>query len=136
MKVPLLDLKAQYAGIKDEVLAAVSEVLESQACILGPRVEELEQRVAALSDCKFAVGVSSGTDALLAALMALEIGAGDEVITTTFSFFASAGCVGRVGATSVVVDIGPRTYNINPRQIEQPLSPRTEPRLPATPYGQ
>ena len=118
MKVPLLDLKAQYATIKDEVLAAVSEVLDSQVCILGPKVAELEQRVAALSDCQFGVGVSSGTDALLASLMALNIGPGDEVITTPFTFFATAGCISRTGALPVFVDIDPCTYNVDPAKIE------------------
>ncbi len=136
MKVPLLDLKAQYAGIKDEVLSAIGEVLDSQVCILGPKVAELERQVAALSDCKFGVGVSSGTDALLAALMALEIGAGDEVITTSFTFFATAGCVSRAGATPVFVDIDPRTYNIDTQLIERAITPRTKAIIPVHLFGQ
>jgi dTDP-4-amino-4,6-dideoxygalactose transaminase len=136
MKVPLLDLKAQYAGIKDEVLAAVSDVLESQVCILGPRVEELERQVAALSDCRYGVGVSSGTDALLAALMALEIGPGDEVITPSFTFFATGGCVSRLGATPVFVDIDPRSYNIDPQLIERAIAPRTKAIIPVHLFGQ
>ena len=118
MKIPLLDLKAQYAGIRNEVMNAVSEVLESQVCILGPKVDELEKKVAALSDCPFAVGVSSGTDALLAALMALGIGAGDEVITTPFTFFATAGCVSRVRRQAGLRRYRPGTYNIDPARIE------------------
>ena len=136
MKVPLLDLKAQYAGIKDEVLAAVGEVLESQVCILGPRVVELEQRVAALSDCRYGVGVSSGTDALLVALMALEIGPGDEVITPSFTFFATGGCVSRVGATPVFVDIDPLSYNIDPQHIERAITARTKAIIPVHLFGQ
>jgi dTDP-4-amino-4,6-dideoxygalactose transaminase len=136
MKVPLLDLKAQYAGIKDEVLNAIGEVLDSQVCILGPKVAELEREVAALSDCKFGVGVSSGTDALLAALMAMEIGAGDEVITTSFTFFATAGCVSRTGARPVFVDINPRTYNIDPHLIERAITPRTKAIIPVHLFGQ
>jgi dTDP-4-amino-4,6-dideoxygalactose transaminase len=136
MKVPLLDLKAQYATIKDEVIAAVSEVLESQVCILGPKVTELEERVAALSDCKFGVGVSSGTDALLACLMALGIGPGDEVITTTFTFFATAGCISRTGALPVFIDIDPRTYNLDPAKIEAAITDRTKAIIPVHLYGQ
>ena len=136
MKVPLLDLRAQYATIKSDVLAAVNEVLDSQVCILGPKVAELEQQVAALSDCKFAVGVSSGTDALLASLMALDIGSGDEVITTSFTFFATAGCISRVGALPVFVDIDRRTYDLDPAQIEAAISPRTKAIIPVHLYGQ
>ena len=136
MKVPLLDLKAQHAAIREQVLAAVAEVLDSQVCILGPKVEELEQRVAALSGCKYGVGVSSGTDAILAALMALEIGPGDEVIVPAFTFFATAGCVSRVGATPVFVDIDPRTYNMDPRLIEPAITPGTKAIIPVHLFGQ
>jgi len=136
MKVPLLDLKAQHSSIRDQVLAAVTEVLDSQVCILGPKVEELEERVAALSDCKYGVGVSSGTDAILAALMALEIGPGDEVITPAFTFFATAGCVSRTGATPVFVDIDPRTYNVDVELIERAVTPRTKAIIPVHLFGQ
>ncbi len=136
MKVPLLDLKAQYSTIREDVLAAVAEVLESQVCIGGPKVAELERKVAAISDCKFGVAVSSGTDALLCALMSLSIGQGDEVITTPFSFFATAGCVSRVGATPVFVDIDPNTYNINPELIEAAITPRTKAIIPVHLFGQ
>jgi dTDP-4-amino-4,6-dideoxygalactose transaminase len=136
MKVPLLDLKAQHNSIRDEVLAAVGEVIDSQVCILGPKVEELEERVAALSDCRYGTGVSSGTDAILAALMALEIGAGDEVSAPAFTFFATAGCVSRTGATPVFVDIDPRTYNMDPQQMERVITPRTKAIIPVHLFGQ
>jgi dTDP-4-amino-4,6-dideoxygalactose transaminase len=136
MQVPLLDLKAQYATIKDEILAAVSEVLETQVCIGGPKIDELEKKIAAVSDCKFAVGVSSGTDAILNSLMSLDISAGDEVITTTFTFFATAGCIARTGAKPVFVDIDPQTYNIDPEQIEAVITDKTKAIMPVHLFGQ
>lgn len=136
MQVPLLDLKAQYATIKDKVLAEIAEVLETQQCIGGPKVEKLEKEVASLSNCKFAVGVSSGTDAILNCLMSLEIGCGDEVITTPFTFFATAGCIARTGAKPVFVDIDPKTYNINPAFIEAAITDKTKAIIPVHLYGQ
>ena len=136
MQVPLLDLKAQYATIKNEILAAVSEVLESQVCIGGPKVAQLEQKIAAISDCKFAVGASSGTDAILNSLMSLDIGLGDEVITTPFTFFATAGCVARTDAKPVFVDIDPKTYNIDPGLIEAAVTENTRAIMPVHLFGQ
>ncbi len=136
MEVPLLDLKAQYATIKDEVLAAVSEVLESQRCVGGPKVAELEKKIAAISDCRFAVGVSSGTDAILNSLMSLDIGTGDEVITTPFTFFATVGCITRTGAKPVFVDIDAKTFNINPELIESAVTDKTKAIMPVHLFGQ
>ncbi|OHB59830.1 MAG: transcriptional regulator [Planctomycetes bacterium RBG_13_44_8b] len=136
MNVPLLDLKTQYKIIENEVLKAISDVLESQRCIGGPKVTELEQRIAAISDCKYAVGVSSGTDAILNILMSLNIGRDDEVITTPFTFFATAGCIARVGAKPVFVDIDPRTYNINPDLIGKAVTKRAKAIMPVHLFGQ
>ncbi|MBL7192262.1 DegT/DnrJ/EryC1/StrS family aminotransferase [bacterium] len=136
MKVPLLDLKAQYNSIKSDVDKAVAEVFESQYFINGPQVKECEAAIAEYCNCKYATGVSSGTDALLISLMAAGIGAGDEVITTDYSFFATAGCVSRTGAKPVFVDIDPVTYNIDPAKIEAKITPKTKAVIPVHLYGQ
>jgi dTDP-4-amino-4,6-dideoxygalactose transaminase len=135
MSVPLLDLEAQYRPLRDQLLAAVTRVCDSQRFIMGPEIDALERELCAQLGVKHAITVSSGTDALLLALMALGIKAGDEVVTTTFSFFATAGAVARLGATPVLVDIDPATFNIDPVQAAAAITPRTKAILPVHLFG-
>jgi dTDP-4-amino-4,6-dideoxygalactose transaminase len=134
--IPILDLKAQYVTIEQEVDAAIKEVLLSTQFILGPAVRDLEQRVAAYCGCKYGVGVASGTDALRLTLTALGVGPGDEVITTSFSFIATANTISHCGARPVFMDIDPRTYNIDPAAIEAAITERTKAIVPVHLYGQ
>lgn len=136
MQVPLLDLAAQYAPIRDDVVEAVTRVVDTQKFILGPEVESFEAEVAAYLGARHAIGVSSGTDALLVAMMALGLGPGDEVIVPTYSFFATAGCVSRIGATPVLVDIDPVSCNIDVSAVRDAITPRTRAIVPVHLYGQ
>jgi len=122
LNVPLLDLKAQYETIKEQVIAATMEVYESQRFILGPKAEELENKIAAYTQARYAVGVSSGTDALLISLMSAGIGPGDLVVTSPYTFFSTAGSIARLGAIPVFVDIDHLTYNIDPEKLEKKIS--------------
>jgi dTDP-4-amino-4,6-dideoxygalactose transaminase len=135
LRVPLLDLKAQYAGIRSEILQTIERVCESQRLILGPEVTAFEEEVARYCGVQFAVGVSSGTDALLAALMAIGLKAGDEVITTSYSFFAPAGVVARLGARTVFVDIEPESFNLDSQAVAELITPRTKAILPVHLFG-
>ena len=136
MPVPLLDLKAQHATIRDDVIAAMMQVVDAQTFILGEAVVALELDVAALSHTKHAIGCANGTDAILLALRALDIGRGDEVITTPFTFFATAGTIHNAGATPVFVDIEPTTYNIRPDAVAAARTSKSKAVIPVDLFGQ
>src|SRR5262245_7399566 len=135
LKVPLLDLQAQYRPLRDDILAAMTRVTDSQRFIMGPEIDALERELEAMLQVRHAIAVSSGTDAVLLALMAVGITAGDEVITSTYSFFATAGAVVRLGARPVLVDIDPATFNIDPAGVAGVLTPRTKAIVPVHLFG-
>ncbi len=136
MNVPLLDLQAQYASLRDEMRPAIERVLESQRFVLGDEVRRLENSIAKYCQTSHAVGCASGSDALLLALMALDVGAGDEVVTTPFSFFATASCIARLGARPVFVEIDKLTYNLDVSQVADAITSRTKAIMPVHMYGQ
>src|SRR5687768_8200279 len=136
MKVPLLDLQGQYQGLREDLLAAITRVMDSQRFVLGDEGRALEAEIAQYSGTKFAIGCASGSDALLLALMALNVGPGDEVITTPFSFFATGSAIARLGARPVFVDIDPLTYNLDVDRIAAAITARTRVVLPVHLYGQ
>jgi dTDP-4-amino-4,6-dideoxygalactose transaminase len=136
VNVPLLDLVAQYRTIKDEVLAAMTDVIERQAFIMGPEVPRLESEIARLSHAKFGIACASGTDALLLPLKALDLKPGDEVITTAFTFFATAGTIHNAGGTPVFAEIDPATFNLSPDAVEAAITPRTRAIIVVHLFGQ
>jgi dTDP-4-amino-4,6-dideoxygalactose transaminase len=135
VNVPLLDLTAQYRPLRDEILAAITRVADSQRFIMGPEVEGLEREMAAMLEVEHAIGLSSGTDALLAALMALGIGPGDDVVTSGYTFFATGGCITRLGARPIFVDINPSTFNLDPDQLAAAITSATRAIIPVHLFG-
>ena len=135
-QVKLLDLTAQYLPIRNEIRAAIDAVCDTQSLILGPHVERFEKNLASYCGTKHAIGVSSGTDALLCAMMALDIGPGDEVICPSFTFFATAGSVARLGATPVFAEIDPRTFNLDPADVARRITKKTKAIMPVHLFGQ
>ena len=136
MKVPMLDLISQYQSLRSEIMAEINEIFETQYFILGPRVKKLEQAMADLAGVPYGIGVSCGTDALLLAVMALDVKPGDEVITTPYSFFATVSSIVRAGAKPVFADVEPDTFNLNPELTARAISPRTKALLPVHLFGQ
>lgn len=136
MKVPLMDLREQYNGLKEELHTALEQVMENGQYILGPEVKSLESKVAEYCQCKYGIGVANGTDALVIVLKALGIGEGDEVITTPFTFFASAECISQVGAKPVFIDIDPKTYCMDVSLLEERINERTKAIIPVHIFGQ
>jgi dTDP-4-amino-4,6-dideoxygalactose transaminase len=136
MQVPLLDLKAQFAPLRDEITKRVRAIMDSQRFVLGPEVEALETEVAAYTGAAHAVGCASGTDALILSLAALDVGPGDEVLTSPFSFFSSASCAYKVGARPAFADIDPATFNLDPAKVEERITPRVKAILPVHLFGQ
>ena len=136
MKVPLLDLRGQHQALRSQLLEAVERVIDSQQFVLGPEVAALEKEIAEYSTTKFAIGCASGSDALILALMALDLNPGDEIVTTPFTFFATASAIARFGAVPRFVDINPQTYNIDASKIDAAITPRTRAIIPVHLYGQ
>jgi dTDP-4-amino-4,6-dideoxygalactose transaminase len=136
MNVKLLDLQAQYLPIRNEIRRAIDQVLDEQALILGPAVERFEKRLAEYCQTKHAIGVSSGTDALLCSLMAIGVGPGDEVICPAFTFFATAGSIARLGAKPVFCDIEPDTFNLDPKSVQKKVTKKTRAIMPVHLFGQ
>src|SRR5437660_9030782 len=136
MDIPLINLKAQFEPLREQMRAAIERVMDTQQFVMGTEVKSLEEEIARYSNTKHAVGCASGSDALLVALMALDIKAGDEVITTPLSFFATVGVIVRLGARPVFVDVDPMTYNLDPSRLEAAITPRTRAIMPVHLYGQ